>query len=193
MDPREFDRRVLESIDPTMRQITADHLSRPTPCAGWTLGDLVRHMAGSHFGWAFAARGDAPDPDVWAGPELGDDPYAVYRESADAATAAFTEPGLMSRSLQIYGYGTIPAAATLRMHAVDFLAHGWDVAAALGVDPAFDDELCAHGLDIAQRWPESAFGSGDPFSAHVPVAASAPVGERLMAHLGRDPHWTPSR
>ncbi|WP_246002091.1 TIGR03086 family metal-binding protein [Allorhizocola rhizosphaerae] len=192
MDPREYDRRVLESIDPTMRRVAAENLSLPTPCTGWTLGDLVRHMAGSHFGWAFAARGDAPDPAVWAGPDLGKDPYLVYRESADAATAAFADPDLLSRSLQIHGYGTIPAAATLHMHAVDFLAHGWDVAMALGIEPVLDEELCAHGLAIAQRWPEVAFGSGDPFAAHVPIDDAAPTGLRLMAYLGRDPHWTPS-
>lgn len=190
MDPREFDRRVLESIDPIMRQVKPEHLSLPTPCTGWTLADLLRHMTGSHLGWAAAARGEPADPEVWAGPDLGPDPYAIYRASALAATTAFEAPDLMERNLEIHGYGVIPAAATLRMHAVDFLAHGWDVAKSIGVPEALDESLCEHGLAIALRWPEKAFTSGDPFAAHVSMAAEAPAWQRLMAHLGRDPDWT---
>jgi hypothetical protein len=53
-----------------------------------------------------------------------------------------------------------------------------------------DSELCEHGLRIAQRWPDRAFGSGDPFGAHLPVPDTAPADQRLMAYLGRDPGWS---
>src|SRR5437763_1891583 len=41
MDPREFDRRVLDSIDHIFDGVTAGSLERPTPCTGGTRGDAL--------------------------------------------------------------------------------------------------------------------------------------------------------
>jgi uncharacterized protein (TIGR03086 family) len=192
VDPRDFDRRVLESIDPIVAQIQPGQLHLPTPCPGWQLGDLLRHMVGQHRGFASAARLEPTDPAVWEQVTLDEDnPYATYREAASAVIRDFARPELGDRPIHIYGYGDIPAPSTMRMHAVDYLAHGWDVAKTIGVDSTLDSELCEHGLRIAQRWPESAFGSGDPFGGHVPVPDTAPVDQRLMGYLGRDPGWQP--
>ena len=190
MDPRDFDRQVLRTIDPIMRSVTAEHLNLPSPCQGWRLGELLCHMIDQHRGFAAAAQGHPAVPQWWEGATLGERPYETYKEAADAVTAAFADPQLYDRNLAIYGYGVIPAKATLHMHAVDYLAHGWDVAKTIGVDAALDEALCAHGLGIALRWPESAFVKGDPFGAHVPVADDATACQKLMAYLGRDPHWT---
>ncbi|HCT75087.1 MAG TPA: TIGR03086 family protein [Micromonosporaceae bacterium] len=190
VDPREFDRLVLESIDPIVAQITSDQLNLPTPCTGWDLGELMRHMIGQHRGFAAAARLEPADPQVWEEVTLGPDPYATYRESAQEVTQSFARPDLSDHSIEIHGYGVIPAPITMQMHAVDYLAHGWDVAKTIGADPTLDAALCEHGLKIALRWPENAFSKGDPFAAHVSVPDDAPVDQRLMAYLGRDPNWT---
>jgi uncharacterized protein (TIGR03086 family) len=188
MDWREFDRLVLESIDGILRSVKADHLALPTPCTGWTLDVLLRHMIGQHRGFAAAARGDEPDPAVWERVVLHPDPYDTYRAAADEVTGAFATP---APRMQIYGYGEFPPEVAWRMHSVDYLAHGWDVAKTIGAPSGLDPGLCASGLEVAKRWPETSFGSGDPFAAHVPIADDAPVDQRLMAYLGRDPAWTP--
>jgi uncharacterized protein (TIGR03086 family) len=121
-----------------------------------------------------------------------DDPYATYREAASWVVRDFARPDLADYSLEFFGYGAIPAPITMGMHAVDYLAHGWDVAKTIGADSTLDSELCERGLRIAQRWPESSFRSGDPFGAHVPVPETAPADQRLMAYLGRDPGWSRS-
>jgi hypothetical protein len=36
-------------------QAGAADLARPTPCTGWTLGDLIGHMTAQHYGWTAAA------------------------------------------------------------------------------------------------------------------------------------------
>lgn len=192
VEPREFDRRVLESIDPIMAQVRPEHLILPTPCTGWRLRDLLEHMVGHHRGFAHAARRLPPDPAVWEQVSLDPgDPYATYREAAHGVVAAFADPAVGNDPIHIHGYGDIPAQSTMRMHAVDFLAHGWDVAKALGVDSTLDGALCEHGLAIAQRWPQAAFAKGDPFAAHLDIPAGAPADQRLMAYLGRDPAWRP--
>jgi uncharacterized protein (TIGR03086 family) len=193
VDPREFDRRVLESIDPIVAQIRPGQLHLPTPCQGWKLDDLLRHMVGQHRGFASAARLEPPDPAVWEQVTLDpDNPYATYREAAAQVVSAFARPELGDQPIHIHGYGDIPAPITMRMHAVDYLAHGWDVAKTIGVDSTLDSELCEHGLSIARRWPESAFTSGDPFATHVAIPEGAPFDQRLMAYLGRDPGWNTS-
>ncbi len=193
VDPEEFDRRVLESIDPIVAQVKPGQLHLPTPCPAWDLGGLLRHMVGQHRGFAAAARLEPADPAVWEQVTLDpENPYATYRESASWVTRDFARPGLADHSIEIFGYGVIPAPITMRMHAVDYLAHGWDVAKTIGVDSTLDNELCEEGLRIAQRWPEKSYGSGDPFGAHVPVPDGAPIDQRLMAYLGRDPGWRSS-
>src|SRR5947207_12633211 len=115
MDPREYDRRVLESIDHILGGVTADQLDRPTPCTGWTLGDLLRHMVGHHRGFAASAdaartgSGTPPDPEVWDGATLDADPAATYRAAAAQVTAAFAGLDPVAHRIQVFGYGTFPA------------------------------------------------------------------------------------
>ena len=192
MDPREFDRRALESIEPIVAQVKPGQLRLPTPCEGWDLGDLLRHMIGQHRGFAAAARLEAANPSVWLDVDLGPDPAATYLAAAAEVVEAFARPGLADHRIEIFGYGVIPAPNTMIMHAVDYLAHGWDVAKTIGADSTLDSELCEQGMRYALRWPAHSFVSGDPFGPHIDVAGDAPVDQRLMAYLGRDPAWSPA-
>lgn len=185
VDPREFDLRVLESIDPICAQIQPSDLDLATPCPGWDLRALLVHMVAAHNGFAAAARLEPAVAATWELASLDPDPVSAYRASAVAVTSAFA--GLTDQKIQIWGYGTLPARIAIHMHAVDFLAHGWDVARTIGVDSTLDASLCEHGLRIAQAWPEAAFTTGDPFGPHLPIDEAAQADHRLMAYLGRNP------
>ena len=91
-------------------------------------------------------------------------------------------------------YGTFPARIALTMHSVDFLGHGWDVARSIGAPDELDAGLCATGLAIAARWPDTpaTWGTGaeSPFRPRVAVPEDAPAYQRLMGFLGRNPQWT---
>lgn len=195
MDPRDFDRRVLDAVAPIIADVRVAHLNLSTPCTEWTLHDLLRHMIGHLHGFAAAAHGEPTDPHRWDGPsQLAPDPAGAYRAAAARATAAFGVEGLLDRTIDVHGYGVFPARVALHMHAVDFLGHGWDVAKTLGVDEQIiaaqlDDELCAHALAIAGRWPDTpaTWGPGAPFAHRVAVPETAPAYQRLMGFLGRDP------
>jgi uncharacterized protein (TIGR03086 family) len=191
IDLRELDRRVLSCIDPILAAVTVADLDAPTPCAMWTLRDLLQHMVGHHRGFAAAAAGTPVSAEVWDGAVLGPVPYDTYREAADLVTGAFAADDLLSRTMVIHGYGTFPASSALRMHSVDFLGHGWDVARSIGLDGALDEELCQVGLAIAAQWPATAWGPTGPFRDRVEVRAEAPAYQRLMGFLGRSPDWTP--
>lgn len=188
---------MLSAIAPYVGRVRPDELARPTPCTSWNLAQLLAHMVGQHRGFAAAARGDhnAEQPHRWADATLGPDPAATYLAAAAEVSAAFGEEDLLDRTLSLYGYGTFSARTALHMHAVDYMAHGWDVARSIGLSGALHDELAEYGLHIARGWPDTpkTYGTDDsaPFREHVPVEDGAPAYQRLVAYLGRDPMWSP--
>jgi uncharacterized protein (TIGR03086 family) len=70
--------------------------------------------------------------------------------------------------------------------ALEVAVHGWDVASAAGGHPVLPEDLAARLYDVALAvvTPDE---RGRRFGPAVPVAASAPMGSRLLAHLGRTP------
>jgi len=187
MDLWELDRRAVAATGRIVAQVTPEHLGRPTPCGDWTLEVLLGHMVAHNHGFAAAARGLPADPAVWDGADLGGDPAEAYRRSADEVTAAFAAARDATHRFEIHGYGAFTAKTSVGMHFVDFLVHGWDVAASIGADRTLDAELSGAALEIALRWPydrpDAAFG------VRVPVPPEAPVDQRLVAYLGREPGW----
>ncbi|MGA8113010.1 MAG: TIGR03086 family metal-binding protein [Actinocatenispora sp.] len=190
VDRRELDRLALASTDRVVGELTDAHLDLPTPCGAWRVRDLLVHMMGEHRGFAAAARGEAPDPAVWAGAPLGDDPRAQYRRAAAEVTAAFDADGMLDRTPVLHPYGPLPARTVLGMHFVDYLVHGWDLARSLGVPSDLDEALSTEALAIALRWPPER--PSPAFGVVVETDPAAPTGDRLVAYLGRDPRWQPS-
>ena len=64
-DIRDLDRRALAVTADLVQAVSDDQLNRPTPCAQWTLRQLLGHMIGQHYGFAAAARGVTGDRSVW--------------------------------------------------------------------------------------------------------------------------------
>lgn len=94
-------------LDPIVSKITAADLDRPTPCAGWTLADLLRHQVSENHAFAEAARnGSAKD---WDSGQLGEDPYAAYAASVTDYLNAYSEADVAERQIAINTFGTFPA------------------------------------------------------------------------------------
>ena len=115
-------------------------LDRPTPCEGWNLADLLGHMTVQHRGFAAAARGFGADPDVWrvetSSTRCGPIPVGTYAEAAHDVLDAFAADGTAEApfALPEFGEGAVfPGAMAMGFHFVDYVVHGWDVAATLGV------------------------------------------------------------
>lgn len=154
--------------------------------------DLLRHMVGNNRGFAAAAGGATPDQAMWDGLELGEDPSTAWDESASDVVAAFAAVSPLAGSFAVPGYGDVPAAQAVRMHFIDYLTHGWDMAVSIGVDPQLDEDLCLEVLRIAASWPvghPEIWGPGAPFGFPVDVPADAPPPDRMIGLLGRRPTW----
>jgi uncharacterized protein (TIGR03086 family) len=149
-------------------------------------------MTANNHGFADAAAGRPGDPQVWAGPPLGDDWQAEYQDSARRVAKAFADDAVLDRTVEVPGYGTMPGSRAVGMHFIDYLVHGWDVARSIGQDPALDEESCRTVLTMGQRWPDIPQiwgGPGAPWGNRVAVADDAPAADRMLGFLGRSPNW----
>ncbi len=190
MDLRELDRRSLLILDKIVAVMTPADLTRPTPCAGWTLADLLRHQVSENHGFATAARqGSAPD---WDGGELGDDPFGAYTASVNDFLDAFADDAVYERQLALGtggSIGVVPGRIAAHMHLVDTVAHGWDLARTVGLPYEPDPEALQASLMAAERIPTEARDERGTFAAVVEVPADASDLDRFLALLGRSPSW----
>lgn len=176
--------------------VTLDDLSRPTPCAGWTLRDLLEHMTAQHHGFAAAARGQGGDESNWQVRPLGDDPLSAYRAAVEDVDSAFAEPGLVSRTCAIPEFTTeveFSAEQVVGFHLVDGIAHGWDLARTFGQPFELPEEDVEAGWQIASLVPdgEQRREPNAPFAPAIPVDEKASLLDRTVAALGRRPDWSP--
>ena len=90
----------------------------------------------------------------------------AYRGQLDRAVAAWADPAVWDRELDVMGAKT-PAADVGALMIAELVLHGWDLAAATGQDYAVSDRAAE--------------------------AADARVLDRVLALSGRDPAWTAVR
>ncbi len=186
MDRFALDRRALAWSCEVIAQVTPDQLDNPTPCGAWTLRELLGHMTAHNRGFAAGLRGTPVGGEVWDSLALDDDFQAAYVTSADELNAAFAADELPDE-IDVHGYGMKRIPIVLGMHIIDFAVHGWDVARSAGLPLVPDDELSEAAYEIMLgfpgRRPNKAFG------VIVPVPDDAPIADRLMGFVGRDPQW----
>lgn len=184
-------RAVRASVDLVARVSAAD-LTRPTPCAAWTLHGLLAHMTTQHHGFASAARGEN-DMAAWRLRPLGDDPVGAYRTSAEHVLAAFAAEDLPERRVHLPELSTdrtFPAAQAVSFHFIDYVVHSWDVARTLGTTVDFDDDLLDAALTVAEAVPggTARTAPGAAFGPEATRTSQAPL-DRIVAILGRSPTW----
>ena len=198
-DIRELDARAVLASVSVVASMTAGDLGRPTPCAGWTLADLLGHMTAQHDGFAAAAEGRGADPDVWRSGPPGGDPVAGYTAAADRVIAAFAGPGVLERTFALPEIAVgleFPAVQAISFHFIDYVVHGWDVARSLGRPYSLDADLVRAALPVAEAVPDGATrqrpgAAFAPRLGRLPGADADPMG-RILALLGRSPDWAPA-
>ncbi|MFF5210325.1 TIGR03086 family metal-binding protein [Streptosporangium sp. NPDC000396] len=192
MDIRELNRRAVHASMELVAKATAEDLGRPTPCAGWTLADLLAHMIAQHRGFAAAAQGAGADPEAWQVPPVGDDAVSVYTTAAEHVLAAFAEDGVLDREFALPEFGrglTFPATTAIGFHFIDYLVHSWDVAQSLGVAFTAEPALVEAAWPIAQAVPddERRRRPGAAFQPSVTAPEEATRFDQILALLGRSP------
>ncbi|HEY0937327.1 MAG TPA: TIGR03086 family metal-binding protein [Trebonia sp.] len=173
-------------------QAGAADLARPTPCAGWSLRDLLAHMTAQHYGFAAASAGDG-DLAHWRVRAPGEDPVGEYLAAARHVLAAFAADGVLDRAFPLPEFTrgpAFPAPQAVSFHFIDYVVHSWDVAATLGLPARFDPALLDAALRVARDVPagEARLAPGAAFAPEVTSTGTSGL-EQIAAVLGRSPDW----
>ncbi|MFD6159155.1 TIGR03086 family metal-binding protein [Nocardia sp. NPDC060256] len=187
-----FNAQAVRTSIGLVEQLTSADLSKPTPCAGWTLHGLLTHMIAQHYGFAAAARGDS-DPVQWKLRPLGADPVASYRAAAEHVIEAFAEPGVLDRKFSLAEFSAdyeFSGAQAVSFHFIDYVVHSWDVAKTLGLAVHFDAELVEAAFPVAQAVPggDIRLAPGAAFGPEVQWSTEDRL-DQIIAMLGRSPEW----
>ena len=158
--------------------------SAAAPVDGWTARDVVDHLVTWLPG--FLVSGGVTLP---AGPPTADDPAAAWEHHTHAVQALLTARGEEDFTHPFVGTHPI-AQAVDRFYVSDVFMHSWDLARAGGQDARLDADFAGRLLGgMAQM--EDVLRSSGQYGAPVAVADDAPVVDRLMGFVGRDPSWRP--
>jgi uncharacterized protein (TIGR03086 family) len=168
--------------------ITPGLLSRPTPCRGWDLRMLLRHVNESLAALHEAAA--AGRVSAWPAAETpAADLAATFRDRArrlaDACSGACDGTDRCGRVVVIADR-SITLRSVAGLGALEVALHGWDISRACGPRRPIPAPLAERLLAIA---PALVDGAGrEPLFAPpvIPVPAAGPS-DRLAAFLGRDP------
>jgi uncharacterized protein (TIGR03086 family) len=181
--------RACNSTASVLDMARGTDLDKPTPCASWTVRDVINHVIGSVTTFAdIAETGLYPQDDTEHDRTAGDF-SAIFREQAKRIVAAFSAPDAMSKPMQL-PHAEVPGAVCVWIAAGDIFTHGWDLARATGqstdLDPDLAEQLLVQlrpMLPDVMRGPEGQA----PFGPEVEITASAPAADRLAAFEGRHP------
>jgi uncharacterized protein (TIGR03086 family) len=159
----------------------------PSPVAGWTARDVVRHLVAWFPGFLSSGTGIA----LPAGPGVDDDPAGAWQSQADAVQALLDDPATPGRTFSNPHTGDHPLDQAIdRFYTADVFMHTWDLARATGQDDRLDPayaELLVTGMEPIEEMMRS---SGQ-YGPRVAVPADADAQTRLLGFIGRDPFWTP--
>ena len=181
--------RALDQTAGLIAAIDASQADLATPCAGWDVRALVRHLTGQDLrNFIVAARGEAAD---WQAPadQLGDDWPASFRDRADSLRAVWQAADL-DRLVAGPG-GEAPLRFRADQQITELAVHDWDLAKAIGQPTGLDPALAEHGVRWGRQMLRPEFrGPDKAFGVEVPVPDDAPAYDRLAGWFGRDPRWT---
>lgn len=176
-------RGILVNVSP------ADY-DKPTPCASWTVRDLVNHIVeGANWFGLCVEAGGAPDPDPTKDVDYAaDDLLVAYDQGVEGSLSGFGAPGALEKQLRL-PFGEMPAGVFMSIATNDVFTHGWDLARATGQGSDLDGRLAAQllaGMKLAvSDEMRGADGSGAPFGPERPAPAGASPADQLAAFLGR--------
>ena len=175
--------RSFAAVGELIDAIQPDQWSEPTPCMDWTVHRLVEHLVGKNLVFA-AVLAEQPLPQRGDGMPRSRLARA-YRESAEMLVDAFGQPGVLDRAYQ-GPLGKATGAERLKIRMYDLLAHGWDLAQALGRPVELPEDAAEESLAFARADGRAVRPGGGCFGPARPVADAAPAIIRLVAFLGRD-------
>jgi uncharacterized protein (TIGR03086 family) len=167
--------------------VTADavrpgQLDARTPCVGFTIGDLLGHLA------AFLARSERAARKLSEPLPAGDSGPAAVTVAARAVGAAWQLPSALLGTTDM-GFGEMPAELAAMITVQELGLHGWDLAVAAGRPYRLTEPTGQAVLEAVEGFAARARASGS-YGPPLHVSPNAPVLQRALAAGGRSPSWS---
>ena len=188
MDLRSLDRAHGE-VRLRLQSVSGQEWAQQTPCEGWSVRDLVKHMAvGATMSRQILSgetwNREAAVEEVSSVPDL----RTEWEWRTAEERAAFSAFGALDGTVAHPVVGEIPCSQFLGMRVGDALLHAWDLARAIGADEQLDPELV--GEVWAGMSPMASFIGKSGFFGSGPsgeVGEDAALQDRLLDLSGRRP------
>lgn len=136
MTPIEQLEYIVPALNHVVQHIWYGQLDAPTPCAKFSVHDVIDHMIVGGNTFAPLFRGEAP-PEVSAPFVYGWVPATEFSATMNSLLAAVQSPGALERVIHS-PFGEVSGDTFARLVAFDGLVHGWDLAQATGQVGAAD-------------------------------------------------------
>ncbi|MGP4028347.1 TIGR03086 family metal-binding protein [Actinomadura sp. 3N407] len=180
-----------EALRDVVRAVPAHDLDRPTPCADWTVAQVIQHAAGDQLAYASSITGEpGPDFDPFApSGKLDGAPMDLVDTCVSACAAAWATIGRDTAEVAVpVPPGSLTPETGAGAAALDAAVHAWDIAVATGQASPLTPALARTLLDVAAQIveplrPYGAYAAAIEHTGGDDVAA-------LLRYLGRDPGWT---
>ena len=187
MDSRPLLTRVVKETSGLIDGLTDAQMAAPSPCAGWTVRDVINHITGGATMFAISAeQGSVPDDvlgQLMGGDNLGNDPKGAWKDAAARAMAAFEDSSVLEKNVKL-PFGEMPGGVALTIAVFDVATHACDIAKAAGKEIA-DTELLETALGVGKEMIGPEMRAPGLFDPEVAVADDAPTATRLLAFAGR--------
>ena len=168
-----------------------DALDQPTPCARYTVGDLLDHIAGFAIAFTAAARktplDGAPSGDA---ANLASDWRERIPRDLVAAGEAWRDPDAWT-GMTAAGGVDLPGEQAGVVALDEFVIHGWDLAKAIGQPAGYEGPGLEAVYEAVSHFRSA--GIEGLFGPAVQVPDGAPLFDRILGLAGRDPAWVPGR
>jgi uncharacterized protein (TIGR03086 family) len=181
----------LDLLEAAAAAVTDANQQASTPCAQWTVAQVLQHASGDQLAWAAATgvgTGPAENPFEPSG-RLDGGVDDLVKPALATARAAWTSVKADDDAVPTpLPQGPLPARIAAGACALDAAVHAWDIAAALGRPGFLPSELAGRLLPAARAVAEPlrAYGA---YAAALPPQPGDDSAAELLRYLGRDPRW----
>jgi len=174
--------RALDDLAEVVAIVPRDQLGDPTPCQGWDVAHLLRHLVELNWLYGTLAEGGDHDGDETDDIDLlGVDHLAAFEASRKTALAGWHDPDALARRFPMPG-GSIDGAAALDRHLCEVAIHGWDLARAVGAHYVIDAEVAQHVLaGVGTDHVLDCQGT----TRRIDLVVTSDAASHLLASLGR--------
>lgn len=179
---------ALVSAAALVDDVPSASLTMPTPCSGWSVLDVINHLAAvtEKFG-RFAARSVESQGPVGQvhGDLVGPRPARPFRHIVETALGAWREHPEALRAVCVLPFGNFDGATAAGINLFDAVVHQRDIAVGAGVDHEVDEELATVALVVADLLVTDEARRLGHYAPSVVTDPDAPASDRLLAVAGR--------